>query len=86
MRRKAARQRSGCGHAHLAPGRLRGHRRPGIQKVLAHAIEHAAQHEIADGHIRVAGTDRTISYADIAALPGASAANMKAIESFLLRR
>jgi carbon-monoxide dehydrogenase large subunit len=38
--------------------------------------------EAADGHIRIAGTDRALSYADIAKLPGARAEKLKAIESF----
>jgi aerobic carbon-monoxide dehydrogenase large subunit len=39
--------------------------------------------EVADGHIRIAGTDRAISYADIAKLPGAKPEKLKAIESFV---
>jgi carbon-monoxide dehydrogenase large subunit len=38
--------------------------------------------EVADGHIRIAGTDRAISYEEIAKLPGAKPEKLKAIESF----
>ena len=38
--------------------------------------------EVADGHIRIAGTDRAISYSEIAKLPGAKPEKLKAIESF----
>ncbi len=38
--------------------------------------------EIADGHIRIAGTDRALSYAEIAALPQAEG-KLKAIDSFV---
>jgi carbon-monoxide dehydrogenase large subunit len=39
--------------------------------------------EVADGHIRIAGTDRAISYSEIANLPGAKPEKLKAIESFV---
>jgi aerobic carbon-monoxide dehydrogenase large subunit len=39
--------------------------------------------EVADGHIRIAGTDRAISYSEIASLPGAKPEKLKAIESFV---
>jgi carbon-monoxide dehydrogenase large subunit len=38
--------------------------------------------EIADGRIRIAGTDRSLSYEEIAKLPGAAPDKLKAIESF----
>jgi len=38
--------------------------------------------EIADGRVRIAGTDRSISYSEIAALPGATPDKLKAIQSF----
>jgi carbon-monoxide dehydrogenase large subunit len=38
--------------------------------------------EAADGAIRIAGTDRALTYAEIANLPGASKDKLKAIESF----
>ena len=38
--------------------------------------------EIADGQVRIAGTDSAISYAEIAALPSATAAKLTAVESF----
>jgi carbon-monoxide dehydrogenase large subunit len=39
--------------------------------------------EVADGHIRIAGTDRAISYRELAALPAAKPEKLKAIESFV---
>jgi aerobic carbon-monoxide dehydrogenase large subunit len=39
--------------------------------------------EVAEGHIRIAGTDRAVSYAEIAKLPGAGPDKLKAIESFV---
>jgi aerobic carbon-monoxide dehydrogenase large subunit len=39
--------------------------------------------EVADGYIRIAGTDRAISYQEIANLPGASQEKLKAVESFV---
>jgi carbon-monoxide dehydrogenase large subunit len=38
--------------------------------------------EASDGAIRIAGTDRAISYAEIARLPGATPDQLKAIDSF----
>jgi aerobic carbon-monoxide dehydrogenase large subunit len=38
--------------------------------------------EASDGAIRIAGTDRSISYAEIAGLPGATREKLKAIEAF----
>ena len=38
--------------------------------------------EIADGRVRIAGTDRAISYEEIAALPAATAAKLTAIDAF----
>ncbi len=55
-----------------------------LKALAADKLEAAvADLEIADGHIRIAGTDRAISYAEIAALPGATAQKLKAIESFV---
>ena len=54
-----------------------------LKELAADALEAAvADLEIADGRVRIAGTDRSISYAEIAALPGAVPAKLKAIESF----
>lgn len=54
-----------------------------LKELAADKLEAAvADLEIADGQIRIAGTDRAISYAEIAALPGATPAKLKAIESF----
>jgi carbon-monoxide dehydrogenase large subunit len=39
--------------------------------------------EVTDGHIRIAGTDRAISYREIAKLPGANPEKLKAVESFV---
>ena len=38
--------------------------------------------EASDGKIRIAGTDRAITYAEIAALPGATEQKLKSIEAF----
>jgi carbon-monoxide dehydrogenase large subunit len=54
-----------------------------LKELAADKLEAAvADLEIADGAVRIAGTDRAISYADIAALPNAGAANLTATESF----
>jgi carbon-monoxide dehydrogenase large subunit len=54
-----------------------------LKELAADALEAAvADLEISDGSVRIAGTDRAISYAEIAALPGATAAKLKAIETF----
>ena len=54
-----------------------------LKELAADKLEAAvADLEIADGHIRIAGTDRAISYAEIAALPAATAQKLTAIESF----
>jgi aerobic carbon-monoxide dehydrogenase large subunit len=55
-----------------------------LKELAADKLEAAvADLEVADGQIRIAGTDRAISYADIAKLPGAEPAKLKAIESFV---
>jgi carbon-monoxide dehydrogenase large subunit len=54
-----------------------------LKELAADKLEAAvADLEIADGKVRIAGTDRAISYAEIASLPGANAANLTATESF----
>jgi aerobic carbon-monoxide dehydrogenase large subunit len=54
-----------------------------LKELAADKLEAAvADLEIADGKVRIAGTDRAISYAEIAALPGASA-KLIATESFV---
>jgi carbon-monoxide dehydrogenase large subunit len=54
-----------------------------LKELAADKLEAAvADLEIADGKVRIAGTDREISYAEIAALPGATAAKLTATESF----
>jgi aerobic carbon-monoxide dehydrogenase large subunit len=54
-----------------------------LKELAADKLEAAvADLEIADGKVRIAGTDRAISYAEIAALPGATAAKLTATESF----
>jgi aerobic carbon-monoxide dehydrogenase large subunit len=55
-----------------------------LKELAADKLEAAvADLEIADGKVRIAGTDREISYAEIAALPGATAAKLTATESFV---
>jgi aerobic carbon-monoxide dehydrogenase large subunit len=54
-----------------------------LKDLAADKLEAAvADLEIADGEVRIAGTDRAISYAEIAALPAATEAKLTAIESF----
>jgi aerobic carbon-monoxide dehydrogenase large subunit len=54
-----------------------------LKDLAADKLEAAvADLEIEDGKVRIAGTDRAISYAEIAALPEATAAKLTAIESF----
>jgi len=54
-----------------------------LMELAADKLEAAvADLEIADGKVRIAGTDRAISYAEIAALPAATAAKLTATESF----
>ena len=54
-----------------------------LKELAADKLEAAvADLEIADGKVRIAGTDRAISYSEIAALPGA-AAKLIATESFV---
>jgi carbon-monoxide dehydrogenase large subunit len=54
-----------------------------LKELAADKLEAAvADLEIADGKVRIAGTDRAISYAEIAALPAATAGNLTATDSF----
>ena len=58
-----------------------------LKELAADKLEAAvADLEIADGKIRIAGTDRAISYAEIAALPAATPEKLKAIEVLRRRR
>jgi carbon-monoxide dehydrogenase large subunit len=54
-----------------------------LKELAADKLEAAvADLEIADGKVRIVGTDRAISYSEIAALPGVTAASLTATESF----
>ena len=54
-----------------------------FKELAADALEAAvADLEISDGRVRIAGTDRSLSYAEIAALPGATPEKLAAVESF----
>jgi aerobic carbon-monoxide dehydrogenase large subunit len=54
-----------------------------IKEIAADALEAAASDlEIVDGTVRVAGTDRVISFADLAAHPGAASDKLSAAEEF----
>jgi len=54
-----------------------------LKELAADKLEAAvADLEIEDGKVRIAGTDRAISYAEIAALPSATAAKLTATESY----
>ena len=54
-----------------------------LKQLASDELEAAvADLEIDDGKVRIAGTDRAISYAQLAALPGASAEKLKSIEAF----
>jgi carbon-monoxide dehydrogenase large subunit len=54
-----------------------------LKELAADKLEAAvADLEIAGGKVRIAGTDRAISYAEIAALPAATAEKLTAIQSF----
>jgi aerobic carbon-monoxide dehydrogenase large subunit len=54
-----------------------------LKELAADKLEAAvADLEISDGKVRIAGTDRAISYAEIAALPAATAAKLTATDSF----
>ena len=54
-----------------------------LKELAADKLEAAvADLEIEDGKVRIAGTDRAISYAEIAALPAATAAKLTATDSF----
>ncbi len=54
-----------------------------LKELAADKLEAAvADLEITDGKVRIAGTDRAISYAEIAALPGATADKLTATQSF----
>ena len=54
-----------------------------LKELAADKLEAAvADLEISNGTVRIAGTDRAVSYADIAALPGATAAKTRAVADF----
>jgi aerobic carbon-monoxide dehydrogenase large subunit len=54
-----------------------------IREIAADALEAApGDLEIADGAVRVAGTDRAITFAELAARPGVSADKLRAAEEF----
>ena len=54
-----------------------------IREIAADALEASAGDlEIADGAVRVAGTDRVISFADLAAHPGATPEKLRAAKEF----
>ena len=54
-----------------------------LKELAADKLEAAvADLEAEDGRIRIAGTDRSISYAEIAALPAATPDKLKAVDSF----
>ena len=54
-----------------------------LKELAADKLEAAVDDlEIDDGQVRIAGTDRAISYAEIAALPAATAAKLTATASF----
>jgi aerobic carbon-monoxide dehydrogenase large subunit len=54
-----------------------------IKEIAADALEASAGDlEIADGAVRVAGTDRVISFADLAAHPGATPEKLRAAKEF----
>ncbi len=56
---------------------------PSLKDLAADKLEASARDlEIVDGRIRIAGTDRSISYEELAALPAATAEKRTAIESF----
>jgi carbon-monoxide dehydrogenase large subunit len=55
-----------------------------LKELASDTLEAAVEDlEIADGRIRVAGTDRAISYAEIAALPQVTPTQLSATESFV---
>ena len=55
-----------------------------VKELAADKLEAAVSDlEIADGKVRIAGTDRAIDLAEIAALPQATADKLKAIEEFV---
>jgi carbon-monoxide dehydrogenase large subunit len=54
-----------------------------LKDLASEALEAAASDlEVSDGTIRIAGTDRSIAFADLAKLPAATPERRKAIESF----
>src|SRR5690242_16457843 len=54
-----------------------------LKDIASHALEASTRDlEIADGAVRVAGTDRIISFADLAAHPSASPEKLRAAEEF----
>jgi carbon-monoxide dehydrogenase large subunit len=55
-----------------------------VKELAADKLEAAvADLEIADGKVRIAGTDRAIDLAEVAALPQATAEKLKAVEEFV---
>ncbi len=55
-----------------------------LKELAADKLEAAiADLEIAEGRVRIAGTDRAITLAEIAALPGATPDKLKAVEEFV---
>jgi len=54
-----------------------------LKELAADKLEAApADLEVADGHIRIAGTDRAVSYAELASLPAATAERRTGVDSF----
>ncbi len=54
-----------------------------IKEIAADALEASASDlEIVDGTVRVAGTDRIVSFAELAGLPGGTADKLRAAEEF----
>jgi carbon-monoxide dehydrogenase large subunit len=54
-----------------------------LKELASDALEAAVEDlEIADGHVRIVGADRAISYAAIAALPAATPQKLRVVESF----
>ena len=54
-----------------------------LKELAADKLEAAARDmEVADGGVRIAGTDRSISFEEIAKLPGATPEKLKAVDSY----
>ena len=54
-----------------------------IKEIAAEALEASASDlEIVDGTVRVAGTDRLVSFAELVAQPGATSEKLRAVEEF----